>query len=389
MNRLIKGSKKAIKFASIPVEMLYDIGEFFTDSVKYFFLKLNQISNFAKNFTFANIQVFTNVKFYTVSKFIRSGGRLGYNFRYAFVICFAFAIFLSGNVFQDRLVEESIAQSDFFYSGQTSVLFGEESVLTQRNKSFLLDEPLDYEVKEGDTLDTIGREFGISIETLKYTNDLASNYVKTGQKLTIPKLDGTTHEVKSGTETIEQIARTYNVNPQTIVDFNYIDAPYDLKKGQILMIPDARITDTERFYAGSNVYDSSAYGIIPYAGPIPEGTGTFLWPVSGVLTQGFHAYHPAIDLASPTGTAIVSADKGKIIRAGWWTGGYGNAVQIDHGNGYISTYAHMSVISVSTGEDIEKGQKIGEIGSTGRSTGPHLHLTIQIEGKYLNPLTVL
>ena len=91
MNRLIKGSKKAIKFASIPVEMLYDIGEFFTDSVKYFFLKLNQISNFAKNFTFANIQVFTNVKFYTVSKFIRSGGRLGYNFRYAFVICFAFA----------------------------------------------------------------------------------------------------------------------------------------------------------------------------------------------------------------------------------------------------------------------------------------------------------
>ena len=82
-------------------------------------------------------------------------------------------------------------------------------------------------------------------------------------------------------------------------------------------------------------------------------------------------------------------DKGKIIRAGWWTGGYGNAVQIDHGNGYISTYAHMSVISVSTGEDIEKGQKIGEIGSTGRSTGPHLHLTIQIEGKYLNPLTVL
>ena len=162
-----------------------------------------------------------------------------------------------------------------------------------------------------------------------------------------------------------------------------------MAEGQVLTIPDAQRPETKKYYAGSTVYDLSSYGIIPYAGDISQiGEGKFIWPLSGVLTQFFSRYHPGLDIANHSGD-IIAADKGTVIRSGWWEGGYGNAVQVDHGNGYVSTYAHMSSIAVSVGDEVDRGQKLGVVGSTGRSTGPHVHFTIQLEGKYLDPLSVL
>ena len=176
------------------------------------------------------------------------------------------------------------------------------------------------------------------------------------------------------------------------MDFNYIDSTFVLEEGTYVIVPEAQIPTAQKYYAGSVIYDTSAYGLIPYAGNLKEkGSGQFMWPFSGIITQTFSRYHPGLDIAATTGD-IVSVDKGKVIRAGWWQGGYGNAVQVDHGNGYVTTYAHMNSIAVSTGDTVERGQKLGVVGNTGNVrgiTGIHLHFTVQEGGRYIDPASLL
>ena len=127
----------------------------------------------------------------------------------------------------------------------------------------------------------------------------------------------------------------------------------------------------------------------PNAGVV-SAKGKFIWPISGVITQRFSWYHGGIDIATAFGTPILAADSGKILVAGWPdNSGYGNRVVIDHGNGYQTWYGHMSRFAVVAGQTVNRGDVIGYEGSTGRSTGPHCHFEIRLNGVHLDPLQVL
>jgi murein DD-endopeptidase MepM/ murein hydrolase activator NlpD len=108
-----------------------------------------------------------------------------------------------------------------------------------------------------------------------------------------------------------------------------------------------------------------------------------------LITQGYKFYHKAVDIANRGGGPIIAADSGSVIAAGWDASGYGNRVLIDHGNGMITLYGHLSALQVQAGQRVNRGDQIGMMGSTGRSTGTHLHFEIRQGGVFLNPLTAL
>jgi murein DD-endopeptidase MepM/ murein hydrolase activator NlpD len=114
-----------------------------------------------------------------------------------------------------------------------------------------------------------------------------------------------------------------------------------------------------------------------------------MWPVSGTITQGYWWGHQAIDIGAPYGSAVLAADEGQVHFAGWTNNGYGYLVILDHGWGYTTHYAHLSQIHVSQGQMVSRGQQIGAVGSTGNSTGPHLHLEIRYNDVKLDPLVYL
>ncbi len=369
------------------VDYLSEIGDFAIALLGYVLYKTQKVLEFLPQFFIQNLDFYKRLKFKTIGLLILSRGKFGFYFRYGFVLILVLGVLSIGEIFQDKIINRSDEIDDEFVN-KSSIFATRASAATQQSENRILDKPVEYIVEAGDDVTSIGKKFGISFESVKYANNLVSNTIKPGTKLIIPPVDGTVHVVKKG-ETIEYLAKLFKVPTQLIVDYNYIDSPYRLEVGQLITIPNADNPNKERFYAGvQNVYGSSAYGIISTEKFEGSGSGKFIWPFSGYITQEFHAKHPGLDIAKPSGD-IWAADKGKVVRAGWWQGGYGNAVQINHGNGYVTTYAHMSSIEVSVGDKVDKGQKIGVVGSTGRSTGPHLHFTIQSEGAYVNPLNYM
>lgn len=260
------------------------------------------------------------------------------------------------------------------------------------------EETLDYEVQSGDTLSTIGERFLVNTEALAYVNDLSSGAIlHPGDTLKIPPSSGIDeegstliHAVESG-DTVSSIATKYEVAPQAIVDFNYLEEPYLLHAGDELYIPDASIPKPEPkpavnyASAGSNS-DSGGLSLAP-VGDV-SGTGGFRMPTAGTITQYMSWYHPAIDIADSCGTPVVAADSGTITFGRWWAGGGGNSVWINHGNGYITKYAHLSGFAKTSGV-VQKGEVIGYMGATGRAYGCHLHFIVEKNGRAINPLSVL
>lgn len=120
------------------------------------------------------------------------------------------------------------------------------------------------------------------------------------------------------------------------------------------------------------------------------GNGQLLWPVTGgIITTYFSASHPAIDIAVPAGRPVFAADAGTVIWSGWKDGGGGLQIEIDHGNGLVTRYAHLSVALWVVGDVVTRGQQIGEVGCTGTCTGPHVHFDVMVNGVHVNPLRYL
>lgn len=243
-----------------------------------------------------------------------------------------------------------------------------------------------YTVQPNDNIWAIAQGFGLKAETVLWANtkvEQAPDLLSVGQVLVIPPVDGIYYTVQAG-DTVEKLAKTYQTTVEKIVTFemNSLAEPYLLTPGQQIMLPDGRKKVTP-----SNYYPMTYVGSAPKGAP--KGTGRFAWPTQGLLTQRFWSGHAGIDIANRTGTPIVAADAGYVVLAGRDTWGYGNQVLIDHGNGYVTRYAHLNTILVKAGDKVSKNQKIGTMGNTGRSTGPHLHFEIIYSQVHRNPLGFL
>lgn len=248
-----------------------------------------------------------------------------------------------------------------------------------------------YTVQLDDTVLGIAEQFKLNPNTILWANleDLSKPFVmEVGQILLIPPVDGVLHTVKDG-DTLAKIAKLYKVTPEVIVGYapNQLASVDDaLTTGAVLVVPDGDRTPPEQV------------AVQPAAPSGGGGSGTsapwrsvgFIWPTYGLLTQRFWLpAHPAIDIGASTGTPVAAADEGTVISAGWSPVGYGNMIMIRHPDGFATLYAHLSRIDVSYGDYVARGQRIGAVGNTGRSTGPHLHFEIQTNGRSYNPLIYL
>ncbi len=247
---------------------------------------------------------------------------------------------------------------------------------------------IEYTVAAGDTISSIAQKFNVSEDTIRWQNKLdKKGTIKVGQKLEILPVTGVSHKVQKG-DTVYSIAKKYDASPQAIVDFPYNtfinDETFALAVGQIVIVPDG-VMPAEIPTAPAERMRQ----ITPDAGTV-VASGNFVWPASGSITQRFAWYHKGVDIANKSAPDVLAADAGKVIVAGWPDNyGYGNRVMIDHGNGYVTLYAHLSLIYVKVGQTVARGAAIGKMGSTGRSTGTHLHFEVIKSGTHLNPLSVL
>ncbi|MCQ3972060.1 MAG: hypothetical protein DPW09_01295 [Anaerolineae bacterium] len=238
-----------------------------------------------------------------------------------------------------------------------------------------------YVVQPGDTVFNIALKFGLAPETITWSNhELEDNpdLLQIDQELVILPVNGVYHQV-GGEDTIESIAAAYQVEPAAIIAYSLnkldVDNP-EIKSGQWLVVP-------------GGVKPFVPRNVVAYTGPVPEGaaagSGTFGWPASGVIFQDFWSGHPGIDIADELGTPVVAADAGYVVSADWDNTGYGYTIVVDHGNGFQTLYAHLQAFYVEVGANVTKGQPLGEMGSSGNSTGPHVHFEIRQGTVQRNP----
>lgn len=249
-------------------------------------------------------------------------------------------------------------------------------------------EVITYTVQLADTVLGIAEQFKLNPNTILWANleDLSKPFVmQVGEVLQIPPIDGVLHTVKEG-DTVAKIAKLYKVTPEGIVGYGpngLASADDPLTVGAVLIVPDGDRTPPEQVVAAPSARGGSGTSA-------PWRAAGFVWPAYGGLTQRFWLpAHPAIDIGASMGSPVVAADEGTVITAGWSNVGYGNMILIRHPDGFVTLYAHLSRIDVNYGDYVARGQRIGAVGSTGRSTGPHLHFEIQTGGRSYNPLVYL
>ena len=268
-----------------------------------------------------------------------------------------------------------------------------------------------YTVAKGDTIFGIAEKFGLKPETVLWGNYYTllddPHALQPGQVLNILPVDGTYHEWQQG-EGLNGIANYYGVKPEDIINYpaNNLDpatigdfANPNIKPGTWLVIPGGRrefiswsapLGVTRENPASARVLGPGACDPVS-GGAI--GYGSFIWPSNKHYLSGFDytpgANHWGIDIAGNEGEAVYATDAGVIVYAGWNNYGYGNMIMVDHGNNYQSLYGHLSAINVVCGQSVGQGEVIGAIGSTGHSSGPHLHFEIRSLSSFVNPHDVL
>jgi len=262
-----------------------------------------------------------------------------------------------------------------------------------------------YTVEVGDNLFTIAKKYGLQPETVLWGNYevLRDNpqMLSPDQKLVILPTDGVYYQWKAG-DSLVGVANFFKVKPEAILDWpgNNLDLTQvslenpAIPKGTWLIVPGGKrvLKDwgppaISRKNPAAAAYYGSGYCGAVYEGAI--GTGYFIWPTSATFLSGYDyspSIHPGIDIAGSVGNAVFAADSGVVVFAGWSEFGYGNLIVLDHGNGWQSAYAHLSAVGVRCGQSVGRGTVIGALGSTGNSSGPHLHFELRndVYGK-VNP----
>lgn len=232
-----------------------------------------------------------------------------------------------------------------------------------------------YVVHKGDTLPDIAKMFGVSVNTIAWANDIKNGKIQVGQTLVILPISGISHTVKSG-ETLQSIAKQHRGDLNEILAYNDLTKDSKLSVGDIIIVPDGEVSPVISS-SGSSKYSNSGVGTKGQSYPVYEGY--YMRPIiGGIKTQGVHG-HNGVDLSSSYGSKIMASASGIVIvaKSGGWNGGYGSYVVINHPNGTQTLYGHLSEVDVLSGDHVEQGEMIGRMGSSGNSTGTHLHFEIR------------
>lgn len=245
---------------------------------------------------------------------------------------------------------------------------------------------VDYRVVEGDNIDSIARRFGIPTLSLLASNDLDNAHlIQPGDVLSIPPAGGIVHIIGEG-DTLGSIAELYSVEPEAIVEYpaNGIANVDAIRIGQRLIVPNGVAPDA----VVASLTTEAGPLATNSAGAIIPGIG-FWWPTQGPIFTYFSGYHPGIDISPAAGTPLYATQGGRVVNTIQSPYGYGWYIDIDHGNGYMSRYAHVSGFAVGVGSVVGQGSLIGWVGNTGNSSGPHVHFEIYHNGVPIDPLILL
>lgn len=259
--------------------------------------------------------------------------------------------------------------------------------------------PVEYRVSRGDSIFAISESYKLKPETILWANyDILQDdphSLKPGQVLRIPPTDGIYYQWKEN-DTLNKVANEFKANVDAILSFpgNDIDlADPKVASGTWMMIPGGEREFVQWLVptvaTGSSGTSSTSQNACP-GGAV--GSGSFVWPADSHFLSGndYWSGHLGVDIAAGEGAPIYAADSGVVTMAqGGYNYGYGNVIQIDHGNGYSTIYAHLSVIGVGACTSVSAGQWIGASGNTGNSQGAHLHFEVRQGGGFINPWFVL
>lgn len=237
-----------------------------------------------------------------------------------------------------------------------------------------------YRVKKGDIIGNIAEKFNITTDTIISVNDIhQSRLLQIGQYLKIPSMAGIAYTVRKDNETIKDICDKFEISAKKCSEINNLDPSDKLTAGRSLFLPDAQLDWATKQEINGDLFIKpikTKYYLSSYYG----------WRASPF--SGKRSYHSGIDMACPQGTPIYASLAGEVTSTGF-NNVYGNFVIVTHHSGYKTLYGHMSAILVAKGNHVYNNTVIGKVGSTGMSTGPHLHFTVYKFGKTVNPLGLL
>jgi LysM repeat protein len=238
-------------------------------------------------------------------------------------------------------------------------------------------------VARGETVSAIAAGYGVKASTVATAAKLDNpDHIYPGETLVFPSVDGLLHVVKPG-DTLSEIAQAYRADSQAILRANAIDDPKIIPIGRTLIVPGGTPRRAPAAPPAATTAKTSATA---------TARQTLSWPVSGSVSSRFGprwgSIHAGVDIAAAYGATIRAAAPGRVAFVGWY-GRYGRCVVVDHGGGFTTLYGHVSVILVSTGERVGRGDPIAEVGSSGKSTGPHCHFEVRVGGRAKNPLNYL
>ncbi|OGL67038.1 hypothetical protein A2856_00945 [Candidatus Uhrbacteria bacterium RIFCSPHIGHO2_01_FULL_63_20] len=246
-----------------------------------------------------------------------------------------------------------------------------------------------YQVADGDTLYGISDRFGLSLSSMLWANNMTvRSVIRPGQTLKIPPVDGVLYVIKKG-DTLSKIAKTYGADQERIISFNRLSDSDDLTVGEQIVLPDGEPPTpvaVSRPAPVSQLFSDKPGSTTSSSRGSATGKGNWKWPTDWrVITQYFGWKHTGIDVDGDYTTHSYAASDGVVIYSGW-RNGYGYTVEVEHGNGLVTRYGHHSKLYVKAGDAVKMGDLLAQTGTTGRSTGTHLHFEVIKNGKFQNPL---
>lgn len=235
-----------------------------------------------------------------------------------------------------------------------------------------------YKIKQGESLYTISKKLGVSMDTLISLNTMENAHnLGEGRRIIVPNLQGILYTVKKN-DTLDGISAKYKINIADILDANDLTdteiVRTEIFEGEMLFLPGAQLTEKERAKILGYLFNK------PIHGRFTSGFGIRKDPFTG-----WAGYHPGIDISAPYGSSVFSSKEGRVVFSGWY-GGYGKCIIVRHLFGFETVYGHLSSIGVKKDQWVKVGQYLGRVGSTGRSTGAHLHFEVRKYGRPTNPV---